>query len=512
MAHQIKFKPDGAVVRAFMRDDSFCRGIRGPVGSSKSSACVIEVLRRAYQQEPGPDGKRRTRAVIVRNTNPELRTTTIKTWLDWVPEDIFGKFNWQPPFTHRIRVDDVDLEVIFLALDRPQDVKKLLSLEATFIWINEAREIDKAVIDGCTMRVGRFPSIKDGGPTWYGVIMDTNSMEPDHWWPLVAGDAPIPEDMPPDDAAMLVKPDNWSFFNQPEAMREELSETGTVIGYMMNPNAENVNYLPPDYYRNMIRGKTRSWINLYVRNRLGSAQEGKMVYPQFREEIHVAKQKIQPIPHVPVHVGVDFGLTPAATFGQRLRGRWLVLHEMCAHDMGAARFAEQLKIELRRLAPSLEVSLWGDPAGDSRAQTDEKTPFQIFRAAGLSILPAPGNNDFVLRTEAVNATLNRMVDGEPGFLLSPHCLVLKAGFIRGYAYPRLQVSGAVRYGDRPVKNRYSHPHDALQYMLLGAGEGYDVIRRSVAQSPKPFIATKAFSPFDRSRGDLFNRRRNLVAR
>ena len=509
--HQITFKPDGHVVRDFMRDDSFCRGIRGPVGSSKSSACVIEILRRAYQQEPGPDGIRRTRAIVVRNTNPELKTTTIKTWLDWVPENVFGRFNYQPPFTHRIRVDDVDLEVIFLALDRPQDVKKLLSLESTMIWVNEAREIDKAVVDGCTMRVGRYPPVKDGGPTWYGVIMDTNAMEPDHWWPLVAGDAPIPDDMPPDDAAMLVKPDNWKFFNQPEAMFEELNDQGAVIGYLMNPKAENKNYLPPDYYHNMVRGKTRSWINLYVRNRLGSAQEGKMVYPQFREEIHVAKQKIHPIPHIPIHVGVDFGLTPAATIGQRLRGRWLVLHEICARDMGAARFAEQLKIELRRIAPGAEVSLWGDPAGDSRAQTDEKTPYQIFRAAGLSILPAPGNNDFVLRTEAVNATLNRMVDGETGFLLSPQCLVLKAGFNRGYAYPRLQVSGAVRYGDRPVKNRYSHPHDALQYMMLGAGEGFDVIKAAKSQSSKPVVATKSFNPFDRRRGDLFNRRR-LAAR
>lgn len=507
MAHKIKFKPDGSIVRSFMRDSSFVRGIRGPVGSSKSSACVIEILRRAYQQEPGQDGVRRTRAIVVRNTNPELKTTTIKTWLDWVPENVFGRFHWQPPFTHHIKVDDIDLEVIFLALDRPQDVKKLLSLESTMIWVNEAREIDKAVVDGCTMRVGRYPPMKDGGPTWYGVIMDTNAMEPDHWWPLVAGDAPIPDELPPEDVAMLVKPDNWKFFNQPEAMHEEQDDKGSVIGYKINQKAENINYLPPDYYTNMIRGKTRSWINLYVRNRLGSAQEGKLVYPQFREEVHVAEEKITPIPHIPVHVGIDFGLTPAAVIGQRLRGRWIILHEICAHDMGAARFAEQLKIDLQRLVPNYEVSMWGDPAGDSRAQTDEKTPFQIFRAAGLSILPAPGNNDFILRTEAVNGSLNRMVDGKPSFLLSPHCLVLKAGFNRGYCYPRIQVSGAVRYGDRPIKNRYSHPHDALQYLLLGAGEGYNVITPHKSQQAKPVVAAHSFSPFDRAKKSLFSRRR-----
>ena len=61
---------------------------------------------------------------MVRNTQPELRTTTIKTWLDWFPEDTFGKFNWAPPFTHRIRKGELDIEVIFLALDKPEDVKK----------------------------------------------------------------------------------------------------------------------------------------------------------------------------------------------------------------------------------------------------------------------------------------------------------------------------------------------------------------------------------------------------
>ena len=43
-------------------------------------------------------------------------------------------------------MNDLDLEVIFLALDRPEDVKKLLSLELTGIWINEAREIPKVLL------------------------------------------------------------------------------------------------------------------------------------------------------------------------------------------------------------------------------------------------------------------------------------------------------------------------------------------------------------------------------
>ena len=81
---QFKYKPDGQILKNFMKDNSFfC--IRGPVGSGKSVACCIEIFRRALAQKKSPDGIRRSRVAIVRNTNPQLRTTTMKTWLDWFP-------------------------------------------------------------------------------------------------------------------------------------------------------------------------------------------------------------------------------------------------------------------------------------------------------------------------------------------------------------------------------------------------------------------------------------------
>ena len=108
-----------------MKDESFFRGIRGPVGSGKSVGCFVELFRRALEQKKNDDGVRKSRWAVIRNTNPQLRTTTIKTWLDWFPETDWGNFKWSVPYTHHIRVNDLDLEVIFLALDRPEDVKKL---------------------------------------------------------------------------------------------------------------------------------------------------------------------------------------------------------------------------------------------------------------------------------------------------------------------------------------------------------------------------------------------------
>ncbi len=226
---KFKYKPDGEVLKAFMKDDTFFRGIRGPVGSGKSVGCCVEVFRRALMQKKNEQGIRKSRWAIIRNTNPQLRTTTIKTWLDWFPENEWGKFSWSVPYTHNINQGDLELEVIFLALDRPEDVKKLLSLELTGIWINEAREIPKSIIDACTMRVGRYPSMRDGGPSWTGVIADTNAPEEDHWWPIMSGEVPMPDHISREEAKMMVLPDNWKFYTQPSGMLEERDDEGNIL-------------------------------------------------------------------------------------------------------------------------------------------------------------------------------------------------------------------------------------------------------------------------------------------
>ena len=88
MSAAIRYRPPGPISKAFMLSDAFVRGIRGPFGSGKSTACVFEIMRRAREQPAGFDGVRRSRWAILRNTYPELRTTTIKTWHQWFPESL----------------------------------------------------------------------------------------------------------------------------------------------------------------------------------------------------------------------------------------------------------------------------------------------------------------------------------------------------------------------------------------------------------------------------------------
>lgn len=457
MAHSVfdpawVYKPPGPVAKRFMQSNARVRGIRGPWGSGKSTVCAIELLRRAQMQKPGPDGIRHTRWAVIRNTYPELKMTTIKTWHDWIPKDLGHWVDTGPP-RHFIKIGDVDMEVYFIALDNPGDVKKLFSLELTGAWINEAKFNDKYLLTNLIGRDGRYPSKRDGGASWYGVIMDTNSMDMDHWWYQYAEEN---------------TPDDWEFFSQPSGFA---------------PEAENTqNHNDPEYYKKAAQGKDPDWVKVYLANEYGYVREGKPVWQSYSDNLHC--QPTLAIPKRPIIIGIDFGLTPAAVFAQRdVMGGWRILSELVATDMGAVRFAELLGAEMRGKYADFEFNVWGDPAGDNRAQTDETTPMMILRAAGIPVQPAP-TNDPVQRVEAVSAALNRLIDGKPGFILDPSCRILRKAMIGAYQYRRIQVGGTERYIDKPDKNQYSHVADGLQYAVVGEGEGKALIRRAGGAGPR----------------------------
>lgn len=452
----IKYRPPGPVSSLFHKSEAFVRGIKGPVGSGKSSTCVMEIIRHTLKQKPY-NGVRRARWAVIRNTYPELKSTTIKTWEHWLPSHL-APIKWDAPITSRMKVKDcgdgnaLDLEVIFLALDKPQETGKLRSLELTGAWINEASEVPKEVFDMVTQRVGRYPAKSQGGPVHPCVILDTNPPDDDHWYYKYAEEN---------------TPENWEFFDQPGGLVRTLNTDGTAT-YNPNPDAENVFNLPQgyNYYLNMIGGKTDDWIKIFVLGDYGTTADGKPVYPEYNDKIHVLEKDVEPIDGVPIYLGWDFGLTPACIIAQLTpKGQLVILEELVSEDMGIRQFATDIvKPVLINKYNRCKIDSTGDPAGMNRSQIDERNCFQELLEAGIATEPA-GTNDFIARRESVAFFLNKLAQGEPGFLLNPSCKTLRKGFIGGYRYERLRVSGE-RYKDRPVKDRFSHPHDALQYLCL----------------------------------------------
>ena len=483
----------------FLNDDSFVRGMVGPVGSGKSYACCAEIFKRAIQQKPSKrDGIKYSRFVIVRNSYPMLKTTTLKTWLELFPEHIYGAVRHSPPITHHIKLPSregaagIDLEVIFLALDQPKDVRKLLSLEVTGGWINEARELPKSIVDGLTHRVGRYPVKEDGGPTWRGVILDTNPCDDDHWIYRLS------EKEPPKGKFA------WKFFRQPPGVFEAKDvpdEMPEAQGYVFaagkwwktNDKAENLNNLPVGYYEQLLGGKNIDWIRCYAEGKFTYVQEGKPVWSEYDDASMV--DDCQVLDGEPIQIGLDFGLTPAAVFAQRTpKGVWNVLHELVTFDMGLERFCTLLKEDINRFFPKHELSIWGDPAGMQRDQIFENTSFDHLKNVhGLFAKPT-ATNDFRTRREALAMPMSRLIDNKPGFRVDRKCVRLRKSLSGGYHFKRVAIgAGQERFRDTPNKNEHSHIGDAAGYCLLGGGE-HRRMTKGNRQQLKPLVAKIDFDP------------------
>jgi hypothetical protein len=506
----------------FFNDDDFVRICVGPVGSSKTTAFCVEVMKRAMQQAPSPiDNVRYFKAAIVRNTMPELWRTTIETWLAIFREDQCGPMRRSAPVHHHIKIPPnsatgepgLDLLVDFFAMDKPDNVRALLSYEGTLIWFNEVREIPRSVVKAATDRAGRYPSMAKNSvmPTWFGVIGDTNPPDEDHW---------IHE-------FYLNPPEYYKIYKQPPGVfecKEYENEDGEkywrstdprgidvqttrpdrvlVAGsrtWIANPFAENLENLPlapgsddylgrGGYYLFRVSGKDYDWVRGYYQGDFGPIFDGKPVIPEFNRDIHISAD-IQVLDGVPIIGGFDIGggtLNSAGVLGQKHpRGPYLILDEISpdGDGIGLAGFSEDLSRVIANRFPGMDCKVqrfWGDPAGRQRDALFAVTVFDHLQAMGLPVMEAP-SNDPRLRIEAIKAPMGRLVDGKPGIIIHPRCRNLIKGLQGAWSYKRIQVSSSnERFRDIPDKNEYSHVCDALGYMLLGSGEGNSLRGRTKA--------------------------------
>lgn len=443
--------------------------ILGPVGSGKTVSCVVRLLRHAMEAPKSVrDGIRRTKFAIVRNTGPMLDTTTIPTVLQWIPEHV-RELSLSPPRALRLRFDDVDSTWLFLPLERPDDVRRLLSLDLTGAWINELREIPREIVTQLRRRCGRFPPVSDlrrsdSDPVrdrWTGIICDSNvPAQSDHWLCHWVGLSEPPDHLPPAEAALLRRPEGVSVFLQPPAVIPVRDGSGEVVAFDLNPDAENLSNLRDGYYRAQISGSSLSEILVMLACEPADGHVGRPVHPSFRRNLHVMETDDDLDPGRPIFLGADFGRDPAVVAGQLDReGRLLILREWVGRNVSPARHAARVVSDLRSFAPRARVMGWGDPSGSHRTGGDDRDVFWHVRSVGLDLYPAPSQSS-ELRRHALESRLTRLISGVPAIRISRRCRALIAG-----------LSGGFRFSDRNpdavLKNEHSHVCEALEYLVLG---------------------------------------------
>jgi len=478
----------------FHHSPKVVRGFLGPVGNGKSVACINEGIRLSFDQWPNNKGIRKTRGIIVRNTGPELRTTVLNTWKQWVPE-LIAPVVMHPVITCILKQPlqdgtSVEMEIYFLALDNDKDVKKLLSLEATWIFLNEVKELPYSVVKASRERIGRYPSQIDGyqdtdeykAPRVNGAIqpckrkallMDTNPPDDDHWWYQLAEEGCLRKSKNKEEAKVETAK-IFDFFRGPAPLIKKGSE------YLPNPKAENIENLPGgyQYYLDMIAGNTEDHINVMVLGNYGTIVEGRPIYPDYNDRLHCPDEYVKAIKGLGIGLGWDFGLTPCCIIGQLTdRGQLRIIAEIVSEDMDVRRFArDMVKPFLHKYFREFDIEFSvGDPAGNNRGEGEGKTAIGILNDdydtdiplnLGFTTYPAK-TNDPTKRIDAVNQFIIKLVDGEPGYLLNKMCSVLRKGKLGGYCYKRVATPGhEEKYRDKPDKNKYSHSADGEQYLAL----------------------------------------------
>lgn len=469
---QYEASPTGA---KFLSSRKFIKAIMGPVGGGKSTVAFFDLLDRAFTQAPY-NNIRRTKFIVLRNTAAQLKATVkplIDQWMVTMPPHPMGQWRLTDnTFEMKFRIPDstvVHTEFVLMAADTPDDVRRLLSVECSAAWVEEAREVDPEVFAGLQGRTARFPNRASGGVTYPGVICSTNPPPLGGFW-----------------HELITKPpSNTDVFIQPSAILEDGS---------INPDAENLKNLDPDYYDNLLAANTEAWIDVYLKNNFGPGNMGQPVYKaSFRRDFHVSKEPLRAVSASvnPIIVGMDNGLQAAALIGQQdMRGRVNILAESYVpqdQTMGVESFLDKLLIpKLRTKFPQIRpenVLFVVDPACFQRSQVNEMTIAQAIQNRGYRVVKA-ATNDPERRIDAVEGLFSRQIDGGPALLIDPECAYFIEACEWGYRYKKSQSGQTVL---TPDKSHHSHLSDGGQYLALhynlihhGLGNG----GRKAAQTPK----------------------------
>lgn len=459
------------VIKRFHESQAPVAIIRGARGTTKSTACQIQMFTEAMLMPPQADGVRRSAFLITRTSYRDLEQSAVATY-----KERFGGVTGMRPLGGRepwtggidMTLPDgtrVESHWLFMAVP-PDDLGKLGSMQFTSAYINELMDFPAAaIVTAIQGSCGRFPS-KDGfspehiakraGRPLYRsrVICDTNGPFESHWLREM-------EDNPPA---------TWEFFIQePPLLTSSVPVEGAMeykgVYYSPNPRALYPKVIPKgyQYWLDMVPGAEDWYIESRVLGLYSKSVSGKKVYQDFDESM-VLKQapKLSDFAGTLITVGIDTsGNHPAAVVTAMKDGALWVLDEVGEQNIAFERFMEDYVIPLLTSKYSdFDIVAMLDPS-NPQSGIDKRTALMVCLSYGMDSRLAP-TNFFGNRVASVSRHLTR----KNGFFISPTCRTLIEGFRGHYHYASVRGKPGV-YKPSPNKDViHADYHDGLQYAAL----------------------------------------------
>jgi hypothetical protein len=444
------------------------------------------------KQAPDLNGVRYSKYGVLRATYPNLKSTTVESWKEWFGPMI--KVVYDIPIRGKIVMNHPDgktkvhMEIIFLALDREEDVIKLQSLQLVGAHLNETAEIPRGVFQMLKSRIDRYPKKfrvhedyrdqfkhmenKFGkvGSVDPFIISDYNSVPTEHWLYKIAEEE---------------RPKKHKFWVQPPALLMCAKQQGFVEDaagnwYKINPFADNLDHLSEDYYVDQVQGADPEWVSVFVLNNYGNLRGGKPVYKMYDDTTHYTDKPFEISKGIPIVIGMDTGLTPAAAFTQfTASGQFVVFDELVTEDCSIHEFAyDILWPHIRNHYKGFKFEIVLDPE-NKRGQTDKKTARDILIKAGFPVSLGRTNNP-AERFESVVFFLRK----KDGLIITDKCPIIRKGFLSEFKYDKVSTTvQGTQWKEKVTKNIYSHVHEGLQYAAMEFVQG-KIFRKNVARKQK----------------------------
>jgi hypothetical protein len=452
---KIDFIPPGPVAGAFLNCRARVSALVGPYGSGKTSVAMIAVLKAAGEMPADSNGVIRTRALWVRSTYQMLTSSTLPTVGRVLPRSV-GKITLGSPIQHVIKARGFELTIDFLALDMDADRRRIEGATYAIIVVDEARECPWGIIQTALTRLRE--TTDDGRQKPLRAMFVSNPSGKSHWLYQKFVAEPV---------------EGWQLHMQPGGR---------------TPQAENMKYLPKNYYDDMAKTSDPAFVAVHVDAAWGDTVLGAAVIPEFSPILHVAPADMQISPVLPLVLGIDAGPTlhPAALIAQivplkdgsrqvRILGEWF------AENCGAERAAHELRSYVARAFPELPIdAAYIDPsAAQQRDNASERVFLNIWKAITGWPIRAAQSNLLSVRIEGTRGLFTRLAGGLPAVWISPRCTNLIRALAGEYRFKQSVTSQGLATNETQIDklNRpFADLGDALTYLALGSGE-FELLRR-----------------------------------
>jgi hypothetical protein len=455
--------------------------IIGPGGSGKTIASCKKSLVESQRMRPGADGRRRYVLGVWRQKYVNIWKATIPSWWKVFPRDL-PKARWTGASPreaeHVVLFEDrwgaIEMTARFRAFGETMDPDDVLGNEFTDCWLNEMPTLPEDLFIALGDRVGRDPPKEISGRVgrFFG-----------------DGNAPDVLNFCYRDFFEDKKP-GCELFHQPSGL---------------SPEAENIQAVGREYYENSARINAHRpwWLRRMIHAQPGFARANDPVYEKFDDVRNVSRMPLQVYPQLPVLVGVDGGMTPAAAYAQEMgNGAFRILAEIALERGGMKELSvEMLALEARRFGGCAFRTVC-DPAMAPGEDLEEKSDRQRLAEYLQREVICARSQDPPARREAVACKFDLSLEaGAPGLLLDPSCKALRRGFNQTFHYRN--IAGTNDRGS-VAKTFDGHVHEALQYAALECGSaeakrrGDEIARQRHQRREKAREATR-YNPLRRAR-------------